>query len=249
MSIIFRCVSCLSALFLMLAAGDAYAVNLLIDTFDQGPQHVQSLSVENDIYSGPGPLGGERQLYAHNAHTTPNAVIDVNGGGSAPAGELLSTGSGAAARAVGWGSSNIDGNNWSANAQLNLNLPDTQTIEIDVEEVIEATADTHELIVVANGGAKVFRYNLYTLDTNMQANTAVPFTTSIDLNAPTGGSAFVAGDLADVDAVRLRWYNAASLRISEIRFGGTAVPEPSTLALAGFGLLGLAGYVMRRRRR
>jgi|GEM_PF-2396325 len=91
------------------------------------------------------------------------------------------------------------------------------------------------------------------LGTNTLAPALDPLSGPIpDFNEPVQSFALVGNNLARrVKITILSIYDPANgdgfAGLSEVRFGGTAVPEPATVALAAMGILSLPLFVRRRR--
>jgi hypothetical protein len=74
----------------------------------------------------------------------------------------------------------------------------------------------------------------------------------VDSSAATFGSTSFLGftSSAPITSLTIGYVNAnEALVIDDFQFGAAIVPEPSTVTLAGLGILGWLGYVWRRRRR
>ena len=231
----------IAVVLMVLIAAPAMA-NILVDTFDQGPQYVAAGgSWVGDTYTGPGPLGGTRVIWNRHSGSVPNgARLDINGGSVSNPGELLATGG--AWRQTGWGEVTYEESVGTFGAELNLNLPDDAAIEVDVEEVITPWANYPQVKVFFGSGNKA--------EYKLQLNTATSVfqMVSLDLMSPdwAQNGSVTSADLDDVDGIMLRYYDGAETRISEIRINdgaAPAVPEP-----AGLGLVGLALLAVRKRR-
>jgi PEP-CTERM motif len=96
-------------------------------------------------------------------------------------------------------------------------------------------------VVGNNAGGNLF-LSFFRRDGTLVEDVTQPITTSVSASF---GFARV-GDVADIAGVSI--YNDDLSGLSFDNFRAAAVPEPSTLALTGLGMLGMVGWLRRRKR-